>query len=78
MVVIGGKKSSNTLKLAEICRSNCKTFLIETAEDLDYDDIKDLEYIGIAAGASTPDFIIREVYDYIVNKIQFKELEFND
>lgn len=78
MIVIGGKKSSNTLKLAEICRANCKTFLIETVKDLRDEDIKDLEYIGIAAGASTPDFIIQEVYDYIVNKIQFKELEIND
>lgn len=70
MIVIGGKKSSNTLKLAEICRKNCKTILIETINDLDINEIKDLEYIGIVAGASTPDFIIEEVYDYIVNKIK--------
>lgn len=69
MVVVGGKNSSNTLKLADICRNNCKTYLIETAEDLDIYDIKELEYVGIVAGASTPENIIQEVYDYIVNKI---------
>lgn len=70
MIVIGGKKSSNTLKLAEICKRNCKTLLIETYEELDLNEIKDLNYIGIVAGASTPDFIINQVYDYIVNKIK--------
>ena len=69
MIVIGGKNSSNTMKLADICKKHCKTLLIETAEDLDIGDIKELEYIGIVAGASTPDYVIQEVYDYIVNKI---------
>lgn len=68
MIVVGGKKSSNTLKLAEICRKNCMTFLIETFEDLDIEKIKDLSYVGIVAGASTPDFIIQEVYDYLLTK----------
>lgn len=71
MIVVGGKKSSNTLKLAEVCRANCPTFLIETYEDLDFEQIKDMNYIGIVAGASTPDFIIHQVYDNIVNKIKF-------
>ncbi|MDO4711201.1 MAG: 4-hydroxy-3-methylbut-2-enyl diphosphate reductase [Peptostreptococcaceae bacterium] len=70
MIVIGGKKSSNTLKLAEICRKHCKTILVETIKDLDASEIRTLEYIGIVAGASTPDFIIEEVHDYIVNKIK--------
>lgn len=68
MIVVGGKKSSNTLKLAEICRKHCMTFLIETVEDLDIEKIKNLSYVGIVAGASTPDFIIQEVFD-LVNKI---------
>lgn len=68
MVVVGGKKSSNTKKLAEICKKNCKTILIETKDELDKDLFVEMEYVGIVAGASTPDFVIEEVYDYI-NKI---------
>lgn len=77
MIVVGGKKSSNTKKLAEICEKNCKTFLIETKDELDEKMFIGLDFIGIVAGASTPDFIINEVYDY-VNKINIKEFEFND
>ncbi len=69
MIVVGGKSSSNTKKLAEICAENCITFLIETAEELDLKKIENFEKIGISAGASTPDFIIKEVEDLIVNKI---------
>lgn len=69
MIVIGGRSSSNTKKLAEICAENCITFLIETAEELDFKKIENFEIIGISAGASTPDFIIKEVEDLIVNKI---------
>ncbi|MGB5824696.1 MAG: 4-hydroxy-3-methylbut-2-enyl diphosphate reductase [Proteocatella sp.] len=69
MIVIGGSSSSNTKKLAEICAENCITFLIETAEELDFKKIENFEKIGISAGASTPDFIIKEVEDLIVNKI---------
>jgi len=69
MIVIGGSSSSNTKKLAEICAENCITFLIETAEELDFKKIESFEKIGISAGASTPDFIIKEVVDFIVNKI---------
>ncbi len=69
MIVIGGNSSSNTKKLAEICAENCITFLIETAEELDFKKIQNFKTIGISAGASTPDFIIKEVEDLIVNKI---------
>lgn len=69
MIVVGGKSSSNTKKLAEICAEHCITFLIETAEELDLKKIENFEKIGISAGASTPDFIIKEVEDLIVNKI---------
>lgn len=61
MIVVGGKKSSNTLKLKAVCENNCKTYLIETAKDLPVNDIKRAKFIGITAGASTPANIIEEV-----------------
>lgn len=61
MVVIGGYKSSNTLKLYEISRRHCKNvFHIETIEDLSLQKISKFNTIGITAGASTPDWIIKE------------------
>ena len=63
MIVIGGKNSSNTQKLYEICKAECEnTFYIQTAKDLDFEQIKDFEKIGITAGASTPKNIIEEVH----------------
>lgn len=62
MLVIGGKNSSNTNKLYEICKANCKeTFKIQTASDIPPVDIKKIKIIGITAGASTPDWVIKEV-----------------
>ncbi len=64
MIVIGGYHSSNTKKLAEICRTYCKnTCHIETAGALNPNEIKKYKFIGITAGASTPDWIIKEVTD---------------
>lgn len=62
MIVIGGRSSSNTRKLAEICSSVCaNTFSIQTAEDLDLNLLAPFRRIGITAGASTPKHIIEEV-----------------
>lgn len=61
MIVIGGKHSSNTKKLAEICKENSVTYLIETISDLDINEVSSYKKVGIAAGASTPDFVINEV-----------------
>ena len=64
MIVIGGRHSSNTNKLYEICRKCCKrTYLIETAAELDGIPLRGDEKIGITAGASTPASIIKEVLD---------------
>lgn len=62
MVVVGGRDSANTRKLASICAGVTKTYLIETAEELEEDWFKDAENAGLTAGASTPDWIIEEVY----------------
>ncbi len=61
MLVIGGRFSSNTVKLYNVCSENCKTYLIERLEDLEDIDFLGCEKIGITAGASTPARIIKEV-----------------
>lgn len=61
MIVIGGRGSSNTAKLAEICSKYCRTALIESAMELKSNDIIGAANIGVTAGASTPAFIIKEV-----------------
>ena len=62
MLVIGGKNSSNTKKLYEMCKEKCeKTFLIENYKEIPYKYIDKNTRIGITAGASTPDWVIEEV-----------------
>ncbi len=76
MVVIGGKSSSNTQKLYEICKEECaNTYYIQTAADLDAKLHPDLiqtgciDNVGITAGASTPKNIIEEVQKYVRTKL---------
>ncbi len=61
MLVIGGKHSSNTKKLSEVCQKFCTTMLLETKDELYDIDFKTYGKIGITAGASTPAYIIKEV-----------------
>ncbi|MCK8823935.1 bifunctional 4-hydroxy-3-methylbut-2-enyl diphosphate reductase/30S ribosomal protein S1 [Fuchsiella alkaliacetigena] len=62
MVVIGGYNSANTNRLAEICREvGTKTYHIETAADLSQDWFDNISKVGVTAGASTPNWIIKEV-----------------
>lgn len=61
MFVIGGKHSSNTAKLFQICSGNCPTVQIESADEVSADDVIGVQNIGITAGASTPAVIIKEV-----------------
>ncbi len=62
MIVIGGRHSSNTQKLFEICKDECKnTYFIETLVDLDSKPFQSFRHVGITAGASTPNKIIEEV-----------------
>ncbi len=63
MIVIGGKHSSNTQKLFEICKKECEnTYYIQTLVDLDLSALKSMGSVGITAGASTPNNIIEEVH----------------
>lgn len=66
MLVIGGKNSSNTKKLYELCKEKCEnTFLIENYREIPYKYIDKNTKIGITAGASTPDWVIEEVIQYV-------------
>lgn len=63
MVVIGGFNSGNTKRLAQVAEKNgCPAFHVETDEDLDIDKLIHNRHIGITAGASTPNWITKEVY----------------
>lgn len=66
MIVIGGRKSSNTQKLYEICKRECEnTYYIQTLADLDFDRFQSVQYVGITAGASTPNKLIEEVSKHV-------------
>lgn len=62
MLVIGGKNSANTTRLYQLCKEKCATYHIETADELSDQWFDKIKKIGITAGASTPDWIIKEVY----------------
>ena len=60
--VIGGKHSSNSLKLLSVCKEQCeKSFLIETPEEINAEDLRDASRVGVTAGASTPNWLIEQV-----------------
>lgn len=60
--IIGGKHSSNSIKLLSVCREQCdKSFLIETPDEINPDDLSGLNRVGVTAGASTPNWLIEQV-----------------
>ena len=78
MVVLGGRNSSNTTKLYEICKSNCpNTIHVENSGEIPDDIINSnkIKTIGVTAGASTPDWIIKEAISKMSDN---KELEMNE
>lgn len=74
MIVIGGRSSSNTQKLYEISKKECKnTYYIQTLVDLDLSVVESAKRVGITAGASTPNHIIKEVQNSM-SELSFEEL----
>lgn len=79
MIVIGGKSSSNTKKLAQVCSAACeKTIHIETAGELNLSELEDASLIGVVAGASTPSGIIKEVLNTMEEMQTAAETIIND
>ncbi len=81
MLVVGGRHSSNTVKLYEVCSRYCKTYHIENSDELRSLKIPVAEKIGITAGASTPAYIIKEVQttmaeNGIITAAQDEEIDF--
>jgi len=76
MIVIGGKNSGNTTRLTQICSEKTKTYHIETACSVKEKWFKNVNSVGLTAGASTPDWIIKEI-EMRIKKIGAKHhLEF--
>ena len=74
MIVIG-RHSSNTCKLRDVSSAHCRSFLIETADELKSIDLSPYNVIGVTAGASTPSVIIKEVLKSMSEEIKEKEVE---
>ena len=75
MLVIGDKGSSNTVKLYDICMKNCKrTYLVSTIADLPQINTETPIMIGVAAGASAPDCLIKEVINTMSEQENFAQL----
>lgn len=80
MIVVGSRNSSNTQKLYEICKNYCSnTYKIEMVGELPPLNIKKIKRLGITAGASTPDWIIKEVIEKMEElKSQENEMSFKE
>lgn len=64
--VIGGRHSSNSVKLLTVCKESCeKSFLIETEDEIDADDLIGVKSVGVTAGASTPNWLIDKVVAHL-------------
>jgi 4-hydroxy-3-methylbut-2-en-1-yl diphosphate reductase len=60
--IIGGKHSSNSIKLLAVCQEQCaRSFLIETQDEINPNDVNGAQRVGVTAGASTPNWLIDQV-----------------
>ncbi len=79
MIVIGDRKSSNTRRLAQLCARLCPlTVWVERGSELDRERFRQVETLGITAGASTPEWIIKEVYKKMSDEIMEIDQSFED
>jgi 4-hydroxy-3-methylbut-2-enyl diphosphate reductase len=64
--IIGGRHSSNSIKLLAVCKEQCpKSFLIETEDEINAVDLIGTERVGVTAGASTPDWLIQKIVKHL-------------
>ncbi|MGN0604888.1 MAG: bifunctional 4-hydroxy-3-methylbut-2-enyl diphosphate reductase/30S ribosomal protein S1 [Oscillospiraceae bacterium] len=75
MIIIGGKHSSNTIKLYNVCNKYCPSYHIENVSGLDGIDLSYANKIGITAGASTPAYIIKEVQSQMSENLREESFE---
>lgn len=72
--IIGGRHSSNSVKLLGVCREQCeKSFLIETEEEIKLSDIAGAKRVGVTAGASTPEWLIEKVVNHLKDLAEIGE-----
>jgi (E)-4-hydroxy-3-methyl-but-2-enyl pyrophosphate reductase len=73
--IIGGRHSSNSVKLLAVCKEQCaKSFLIETEEEINDADLTGVETVGVTAGASTPEWLIKNVVKHLEDLNTQKDL----
>jgi len=66
--IIGGRHSSNSVKLLAVCKEQCeKSFLIETEDEINDVDLIGVEKVGVTAGASTPEWLIQKIVKHLDN-----------
>ena len=64
--IIGGRHSSNSVKLLAVCKEQCeKSFLIETEDEINTNDLAGAEKVGVTAGASTPNWLIEKIVKHL-------------
>jgi 4-hydroxy-3-methylbut-2-enyl diphosphate reductase len=76
--IIGGRHSSNSIKLLAVCKEQCKkSFLIVTVVEINADDLVGAERVGVTAGASTPDWLIQQIVTHLeaIGKAQSSALK---
>lgn len=78
VVVIGGRHSSNTQKLAAVAGRHCRVLAVETAAELTAGDFARVTRVGVTAGASTPSSVIEEVLNKMSEVVQNEEMSFEE